>query len=138
MKRKVFIETSVFIRFLTRDDPDKFAHCMKLFELVSEGKMVPYSSNVVIMEIIFILARHYNFPKKQVLGAVASLMKLRNLTLIEKTETQIALKIFSKYKIKYGDCLIASQIPYKIPLVTYDSDFTKIPALKTFSPVDLV
>ena len=134
MKRKVFIETSVFIRFLTQDDLDKFAHCVRLFELISEGKIIPYSSNVVIMEIIFILARHYSFPKKQVLDVIESLLRLRNLTLIEKTNTQIAIKLFSKHMIKYGDCLIASQVPAKMTLLTYDADFTKLPSLSVSTP----
>lgn len=136
--RKAFIETSVFIRFLTRDNEEKYQECIKLFEQISLGKILPYTSNTVIAEIIFILKRHYNFPKKKILSAIEKLLILRNLTLIEKTDTKQALKFFAKYNIKYGDALIAAQVPIKVSLLTYDADFIKVPSLNTKMPKDIL
>lgn len=132
--KKIFIETSVFICFLTRDDEKKYQECVKLFEKISRGKTLPYTSNTVIAEIIFILDRHYNFPKNKILTAIDKLLILRNLTLIEKTDTKQALRFFAKYNIKYGDALIAAQVPTPITLLTYDKDFIKIPSLATATP----
>lgn len=135
---RVFIETSVFIRFLTQDDLKKYKHCQRLFEAVTEGKIRPYTSNTVIMEIIFILERHYHFPKHKVLSAIDKLLLLRNLTLVEKTNTKHALALYKDHGIKYGDCLIVSQIPAEVTLISYDSDFKKIKELKTISPEELL
>ena len=49
---KVFLETSFFIRFLTADDEEKFRDCLKLLETIENGKLRPYTSNVVIFEIL--------------------------------------------------------------------------------------
>lgn len=135
---KVFIETSVFVRFLTCDDEEKYQDCERLFRLVEEGKIRPYVSNVVVMEIVFILTRHYNFRKKKVLDAVKKLLKLRNLTVREETDTPTALKLFSKHKAKYGDCLIATQVADDMSLVTYDGDFAKLGHLKTLTPAEII
>jgi predicted nucleic acid-binding protein len=132
--KKAFIETSVFVRFLTRDVEEKYQECAIFFEQVSLGKILPYTSNTVISEIIFILDRHYSFPKKKILAAIDKLLALRNLTLIEKTDTRKALTIFKKHNIKYEDCLISAQVPPQTILTTYDKDFTKIPSLKTTTP----
>ena len=78
------------------------------------------------MEILFILTRFYRFPQKKVLDAIKKILRLRNLTLIEKTDTPRALRMLAKYKVKYGDCLIATQIPKGVTLVSYDKDFDKL------------
>ena len=39
--RKVFIETSVFIRFLTDDDRQKAAEAERLFERIEKGEIDP-------------------------------------------------------------------------------------------------
>lgn len=132
---KVFIETSVFMRFLTADDPQKFRDCVALFEKVEEGEIRrPYTSNIVILEILFLLTKLYKFPKTKVLSDIGKILNLRNLTLIEKTDTKMALNLFGKFNIKYADCLIVSQIPQSATLLTYDEDFKKLKDLKTANP----
>ncbi|HKZ43386.1 MAG TPA: type II toxin-antitoxin system VapC family toxin [Candidatus Hodarchaeales archaeon] len=123
---KIFLETSFFIRFFSRDHEAKYQECRSLLREVGLGKLFPYLSNVVVMEILFILTRFYRFPEKKTLDAIKKILRLRNLTLIEKTDTPTALRMLSRYKVKYGDCLIASQIPKGVTLVSYDKDFGKL------------
>lgn len=129
---KVFLETSFFIRFFTKDDEQKFKDCLKLLELVESGKFRPYISNVVIQEVLFVLTKLYKFSKFQVLKDLDHILSIRNLVLIEQTNTKKALMFFKKFTIKYGDCLIATQVPKDCRLVTYDADFKKIEFLKIF------
>ena len=132
--QKVFLDTNIFIRFLTRDEEKKFKECLKLFEKIKEGKIKPYTSNIVILEVIFVLIRLYNFPKDKVVSALKSLLQMRNLVLIEKTDTRKTLSKFKKLKIKYSDCLISTQIPSGVVVLTYDKDFSKIPDIATRYP----
>lgn len=134
--KKVFIETSVFLRYLLADDNKKFEDATSFLKKVDEGIFIPYCSNVVIQEILYILHRHYKYPKKEVLEDLKKILTLRNLTLIEKTSTTKALKMYEKWNIKFGDCLIASQLPNGMTLVTYDSDFKKINGIKSATPAD--
>lgn len=135
---KVFVETSVFMRFLTADDPQKFQDCVVFFEKIEQGKIRPYTSNIVILEILFLLTRLYGFPKARVLQDLGKILNLRNITLIEKTNTRRALKMFGQHNIKYADCLITSQIPPKTTLVTYDEDFAKLKILKTVTLKEII
>lgn len=134
---KVFIDTSVFIRFLTQDDKQKAQDCEHLFELVEQGKLRPYISNIVILEIQFVLTRLYNFHKNKVLVGISNLLALRNLTLVEITDTKKALSLHKRYDIKYPDCMISTQIPKNTKIVTYDEDFYKIPGILAAKPIDV-
>jgi predicted nucleic-acid-binding protein len=134
---KVFIDSNVFIRFLTQDDPQKALDCTEFFELIEQGLLRPYISNVIVLEIQFVLVRLYKFPKEKVMDDIATLLSLRNLTLIEKTDTHKALELYKKHTVKYADCLISTQIPKGVRLVSYDEEFSKIKISKLV-PVDLL
>jgi len=134
MTKKIFIDTSVFIRFLTKDNNEKYEHCVKLFDQIEQGKLRPYISNIVIIEIIYVLHRQYAFPKKIVLDGIEELLNLRNLTVIELTDMKKSLALFLTLNIKFQDCIIATQIPINCSLVTYDEEFKKIKTIKTIIP----
>ncbi|MEK7617344.1 MAG: type II toxin-antitoxin system VapC family toxin [Patescibacteria group bacterium] len=134
---KVFIETSIFIRFLVRDNDKKLAECVSLFNLIEEGKLIPYISNTVISEILFVLTKIYKISKFSALGDIEKIFNFRNITVIEKTNTPGSLSLFKKYSIKYGDCLIATQVPKGVAIVTYDTDFSKIPSVKSIPPAEI-
>lgn len=131
---KIFIETSVFIRYFTRDDAKRYQESTRIIELSEEGKFKPYVSNIVLSEIIYVLMKIYNFPKIKVLKAIEDICNMRNMVIVETTDSSLALKYFRDFSIKYGDCLIATQIPEGTKVITYDSDFAKIPHLSVFSP----
>lgn len=138
MSNKIFIDTSIFIRFLTQDDQQKYADCKKIFELIQVGKLRPYISQVVILEIIFVLTRVYSFSKERVLEAVDEIFRLRNITVIEITDSKKALQLYSKNKIEYQDCLIATQQPPHTTLLTYDKEFEQIFDLKIQTPAEML
>ena len=133
-RKKIFLETSVMIRFLTQDDPVKFVDCAKLIERIEAGALQPVMSNVVVMEIVHVLTRLYKFDRTTVHAALELVLKLRNLSFIERTNTPRALALWQSTGIKYGDCLIATQIPKGVVLITYDADFGKIEGLDVMQP----
>lgn len=135
---KIFLETSVIIRFLTQDDAKKYKDTLQLFEKIQDGRLAPYISNIVVAEIIFVLTRLYQFSKDKVLAALTDLLALRNIVIIEKTDTKKALNHFKKFNIKYSDCLIATQVPKGAVLVTYDSDFKRISSLDSKTPPEVI
>ena len=134
---KLFLETSIFIRYFTEDDPRKFQDCVRLLEIIEKGKLRPYTSNIVVFEILFVLTGIYQFSKKDVIEAIKKILTLRNLALIEKTNTKRAIKLFEKYSIKFPDCLISTQIPQGVKIVTYDDDFKKIDGLTSIDPANI-
>ena len=51
--------------------------CTKLLEIIENGKLRPYTSNIVIFEIIFVLNRIYKFSEKEVLGSIKKILGIR-------------------------------------------------------------
>ncbi len=131
---KVFIDTNTFIYFLNENESVKKQNCTKLFRTIESGKIKPYSSNIVFMELVYVLVKTFKQSKKTAAQILTKLSQMRNFTLIEKTDTKKALFFFGKHNIKFGDCLIATQIPSESTLITYDKDFQKISGVNSMTP----
>lgn len=136
--KKIFLETSILIRFFTRDQEEKFQHVSRLFEHISSGEFRPYTSNVVFLEVFYVLTSTYHFIRADVIKDLHRLLTLRNLVFIEKTNTPAALDIFQNFHIKFGDCLIATQVPKHVALVTYDANFFKLKHIRVATPADIL
>ena len=72
----VAVDTSVVVRFLTRDDPRQAARAVALFR--SEQVWLP---KTVLLETEWVLRSLYRFPEAQVAGALRSLAGLPNVQL---------------------------------------------------------
>jgi len=135
---KLFLDTNIFLRFLLNDAQKSYEEVVQLFEKIEEGKIKPYTSNIVILEIIFVLTKTLKVNQKVVLKDIEALLSMRGLTLIDKTHTKKALRVYKETCIKYADCLIATQIPSDMRLCTYDQEFSRIKSLKTCKPGDII
>lgn len=135
---KVFLDANVFLRFYVKEDVVTHGECVELISLCNQGLVRPYTSSIVISEVIYVLLKLYKFPKIQVLAAIDDLLNLRNLTVAEKTDTRKAVELFKKQNVKIGDCLISTQVPEGVVLCTYDTDFARIADLKIIRPGELV
>jgi predicted nucleic acid-binding protein len=131
---KIFLDANIFLRFLVPENPSSHKECESIFNLISQSKLIPYTSPIVLLEVVYTLQRTYKRPKTAILSWLADTIKLRNLTIIDKTITIKALQYYQKYNIKLGDCYIATQIPPGCTLCTYDTDFSKLPFLKVATP----
>lgn len=135
---RIFIDTNIFLRFLLDEDSAQHQDSVKLLAAIMEGKFHPYSSNIVIAEIIHVLTRVYKQSKPIVVASIEKLLTIRNLTIIEKTNTEEAVKLYKTFNMKFGDCLIATQVPKRVALVTYDADFFKLKHLRVATPADIL
>ena len=135
---KVFVDANVFIRFFTRDSEKEYLQCVDLFNSIEQGTLRPYTSNIVLLEVCFVLSRLYKYEDADVIFAMNEILSLRNITLIETTDTPGAIMSMQQYHIKYADCLIATQVPEGATLVTYDRDFKKIPDITIGTPADVL
>ena len=131
--KKVFVDTNVFLRYLVPEDKNSFEQSKKLFGTIEKGTIIPYISSIIVQEIIYVLSRSYKFSYKEICLKLPLLFALRNLVILEKTDTKKAIDLYLKYNIKFGDCLIATQIPKGVMLCTYDEDFKKIPGLTMYN-----
>ena len=125
-----FLDTNIFIRFLTKDDPEKAAACYRLFERARLNEVELTTSEAVIAEIVFILSskRLYNLSRQDVRIRLYPLISLPGLKLANRRQYLRALELYSNNPIDFEDALsIATMERQKISeLYSYDKDFDRI------------
>lgn len=133
---KVFLDTNFLLRYYLKDNPEQFETCKNLILQIEEGKFKVYTSALVFLEISYVLKSVYKFPLSDIIDVLDSIFTIRGITIIDKTNTKIALQFYKKYKIKFTDCLIASQLPKDIILVSFDEELSKIKDIVVKKPKD--
>ena len=135
---KVFIDSNVWLRFVLADNEEIYRQCREFFLRVEEGKIRPYTSTIVLIEIYFVLVSVYKIPPRSAIRDLEKILAARGLTLVEKTNFQKALVLHKKISIKLTDCLIATQMPEKSILISYDRDFKKIEKFPLSTPGEII
>ena len=69
--KKRFVDTNIFLRYLTADDTLKYSKCKALFERAVSGKEILVTSGMVIAEVIWTLLSYYKVSKEEVIEKVS-------------------------------------------------------------------
>lgn len=133
---KIFLDSNIWLRFFAHDNT-QFDSVQKLITAIENGQHLPYTSAIVLLEVAYVLKTAYKQPKGKVDEYLKAILLIRNMTVIDKTNTKKALEILEKTGIKFSDCLIASQIPNGAVLVTFDREFSKIKGFSTKTPAEI-
>ena len=132
--KKLFLDTNLFLRFFLKDDENQYQNVYNLFAQIEEGKFKPYASSIVFLELNYVARNIYKLSINEILDYIDAVKKMRGMTIIEKTDAEEATNLYGKYRIKLGDCFIATQLPKGAILVTYDEDFKKIKEIQSQTP----
>ncbi len=132
--KKLFLDTNIFLRFFLRDNESHYQNVYRLFAKIEEGIFKPYTSSIVFLKLNYVVRNIYKLPIDEVLDYIDAIKKMRGMTVIEKTDADNAISLYKKYKIKLGDCFIATQLPKEAVLLSYDTDFKKVKEIKSQTP----
>lgn len=135
---KLFLDTNIFLRFFLKDNESQYQNVCRLFAKIEEGGFKPYASSIVILELNYVIRNVYKLPIDEVFNYIKAIKEMRGMTVIDKTDMNNAISLYKKYKIKLGDCFIASQLPEEAVLVSYDKDFKKIKELQSQTPDEIL
>ena len=80
---KLFVDTNVFLRFLTNDDPVKAKRAGILFRQATKGQTQLFTSLLVIAEIIWTLESYYHLGKADIASKVETILNTPNLLCAE-------------------------------------------------------
>lgn len=134
--KKRFVDTNVFLRFLTRDNPEKFEDCKSLFKKTIKGKISLITSEMVIAELIWTLLSYYNVPKAEVVEKVSIILNTPNLHVLNKDLILEALVLYGKKDIDYIDAYNTVFMGHhKVEeIYTYDQHFSIIDNIHPMKP----
>lgn len=136
--KKVFLDTNVFLRFFISTDSQKHDKSKELISYIEKGLVRAYTSNVVFLECYYVLVSFYKTPRDKVFEIFTRISGMRNITILEQTDTRQAIALWNQTGVKFTDCLIATQVGKGITLVTYDREFRKLPGLAVAEPEEVL
>jgi len=136
--KKIFLDTNVWLRFLLQDVKEQGEDCMKLMGLVEAGQFRPYTSAIVLLELQYVLTVVYKIARRAVIEDIGTILETRGLVLLEKTNFRKAFEVYRQEKIKLADCLVATALPAKMILCSYDQDFRKVSGLVVKTPAEVL
>ena len=133
-----FIDTNIFLRYLTQDDPVKTKACYTLFKQADDNEVSLTTSEAVIAEVVYVLAspKHYGLSREAVKECLYPLLSLRGLSLSYRKTYLRALDYYARYALDYEDCLTITHMERRKlrELYSYDRDFDNIQYIKRLEP----
>jgi predicted nucleic-acid-binding protein len=103
--RRVFVDTNVFLRFLTADDPGKAEKARRLFASAVSGELVVETSLLVIAEIVWTLESFYGLTHDEVAEQVTTILATPNLECPGKELLFEALLGYTERNVDFHRCL---------------------------------
>ncbi len=132
-----FVDTNIFLRFLTWDDPKKAEKAEALFESAVKGNVTLVTSLLVIAEIVWTLESFYKLKKPDIAAKVEKILSTPHL---ECPESGIILQALDFYAAKNVDFIDAYHAFFLKEqgisrIVTYDrKHFGRVEWLKISEP----
>ena len=131
-----FIDTNVFLRYLTRDDPSKYERCRAMFRKAIGGEIEITTSGIVIAELIWTLSSYYRVPKADVIEKVSVIVGTESLFIPDKDVVADALVLYARKNIDYIDAYNAVFMKYEglSEIYSYDEDFDALEEVQRREP----
>jgi predicted nucleic acid-binding protein len=131
-----FIDTNVFLRYLTRDDPSKYERCRAMFRKAIGGEIQITTSGIVIAELIWTLSSYYRVPKADVIEKVSVIVATESLFIPDKDVVADALVLYARKNIDYIDAYNAVFMKYEglSEIYSYDEDFDALEEIQRREP----
>ena len=134
-----FIDTSVIIRLLTGDDPDKQQRSRELFERVEQGKLGLAAPVTVIADAVYVLSssRLYKRPRDEVAALLTPLVRLPGFHVQNRRAVLAALQLYgTTSKLDFGDAFLATSMQQagSTTIYAYDTDFDRLAGITRNEP----
>jgi predicted nucleic-acid-binding protein len=99
----LFVDTNVFLRFLTNDDPAKASKIEAVFRKAVTGKISLITTPLVIAEIVWTLESYYDLAKPDIESKVNTILNTPNLTVSEHSVLLQALDLYASRNVDFID-----------------------------------
>ena len=131
-----FVDTNVFLRLLTEDDPAKAARCRKLFEQAVAGTVSLETSDLVIAEIVWTLLSYCELSKRSAIEKVGQILNTPNFAVTNHDVLAGALALWARHGCDFIDAYNAALMHRDglTELVSYDSDFDSFHLVRRHEP----
>lgn len=103
-----FIDTGIFLRYLTKDE-QRYQACLTLFQQAERNQVSLLTSETVIAEIVLVLSssKYYRLARQQIQAALSRLLLLPGLKVANRNIYLRALVLYTQHlSLDFEDCLL--------------------------------
>lgn len=127
MKRRYFIDTNVFIRFLLNDHKILSPKAKTYFSLANNNRAILVSDILVIAEVFWVFRSFYKYPVKEINGLLTQILSHKNIEVDNKQLIFNILKLCQEKNVDFVDafCYLTAK-EQKIELATFDKKLAKL------------
>jgi predicted nucleic acid-binding protein len=132
-----FVDTNVFLRFLTNNDEAKARRAEALFRAAVKGKVTLVTGLLVLAEIIWTLESFYGLEKQDIASKVEKILNTPNLECADASLVLAALEYYVHDNIDFVDAYNGLYIKTQdlTKIYTYDrKDFARLDWLEVVEP----
>jgi predicted nucleic-acid-binding protein len=104
----IWLDTNVFVRFLTMDDPVRSPRAAQILEVVLSDEAPGFVSSVVLAETAWVLASRYRQGRAAVAEAMEGLLRLNSLQLEHPRAAAAAVTASMYAGADFADALIGA------------------------------
>jgi predicted nucleic acid-binding protein len=105
---KCFVDTNLFIRYLTNDDPALADRVEKLLDEASAGTIALISTELVMAEIVWVLESSYKLTHSNIAPLLRGILATPGLEIINGDLVGQALVLYEQKNIDFVDAYIAA------------------------------
>jgi predicted nucleic acid-binding protein len=133
-----FVDTNIFLRYLTRDDPEKARACLELFQRSARGEVTLFTTETIIAEIVYVLSspRLYNLSREDIRQRLMPLLTLSGLRMPNRAVVLRALELYEDQPVDFEDALAVAHMEQQgiDAILSYDHDFERFPQISRIEP----
>ncbi|BBO81232.1 hypothetical protein DSCO28_17980 [Desulfosarcina ovata subsp. sediminis] len=103
-----FIDTNLFIRYLTNDDPGKADRVERLLKQAANGEIELVTAEMVLAEVVWVLESYYQLEKRRITELLKAILSTPGLKVLNGKIVENALNYYSLKNIDFVDAYIVA------------------------------
>ena len=103
-----FVDTNLFIRYLTNDDPAKADRVEGLLNDAAAGKVKLITAEMVLAEVVWVLESYYGLKNMEIGGMIKAILATPGLEVLNGALVEMALEYYMNRNIDFIDGYIAA------------------------------
>jgi predicted nucleic-acid-binding protein len=133
-----YIDTNVFIRFLTEEKDKISDEFLNFFNDLKRGKIKVKLLDLVFFQIIFVLKSFYKVKKEEIIEVMREILSFKGIYTKNKKMLERTLELWERHSDDIIDCYIVAnmELENETELYSFDKKISKL-GIKCVSPDSL-
>lgn len=99
----IFLDTNIFLRYFEQEDEEKALKIERLFKRIIGGEVTCFTNCMVMVEIIWVLEKYYEWKKEEVCENIELILNTPNIRIAERNILKSAIETYKEINIDFID-----------------------------------